>query len=114
MKKSTWIFGALILLLVACPVVTLRMRTVRAISKIESLQGRSGEFAELMKLMDTHYNRIETAEGLEHARIKLGITTITNLVLVRCNGEGLPYYYGYVAFDTNTHTVVRTVVNQLW
>ena len=32
----------------------------------------------------------------------------------RFNGEGLPYCYGFVAFDTNKQEVVRAVVDQLW
>jgi hypothetical protein len=51
---------------------------------------------------------------MESTRLKLGLTDLTGMRLVRFNGEGMPYFYGYVAYDTNRQTVVKAVVDELW
>jgi hypothetical protein len=45
---------------------------------------------------------------------RMGLQSISNLLVVRFNGEGLPYFYGFVAYDTNKQQVLRAVVDQLW
>ena len=114
MKKRTWIISVLVLLVTASPLVSLRLRTVRAIARIRALQGCLGDFAELTKPISTRYSQIDSAEGLEHARVTMGLQTVSNLFVVRFNGEGLPYFYGFVAYDTNRREIVRAVVNPLW
>ncbi len=113
-KKRAWIILGVILLVIAVPVVFLRIRTVRATAGIESLQGRVGDFAEITKPIRTRCSQIESAEDLEHARVTMGLQTVSNLFVVRFNGEGLPYFYGFVAYDTNRQEIVRAVVKQLW
>lgn len=93
---------------------SLRVSTVHAIARIEALEGRTGDFADLTKPIHTRYATVDSAEGLERARTVMGLQSVTNLSVVRFNGEGLPYYYGYVAYDTNKHQVVRAVVDHLW
>ncbi len=44
----------------------------------------------------------------------MGLPTLSNLFVVRFNGEGLPYFYGFVAYDSNKQVVVNAVVDQLW
>ena len=112
--RRAWIIGAVLLCILAIPVVSLRVSTVRAISSIEALQGRTGDFAAMTKTIRTRYSHIDSTEGLEHARTTLGLQTVSNLFIVRFNGEGLPYFYGFVAYDTNKQEVVRAVVDQLW
>lgn len=112
--RRAWIIGVVILGILALSVVSLRVRTVRAISRIESLQGRTGDFADITKSISTRYSRIESTEGLEYARVTMGLQTVSNLSVVRFNGEGLPYFYGFVAYDKNKQVVVRAVVDQLW
>lgn len=112
--KRAWIIGAVILLVVVSPLASLRVATVRAIERIEALQGRTGDFAEIAKPIRTRYQKLESAEQLEHAGKAMGIATLSNLFIFRFNGEGLPYFYGFVAYDTNQHEVVRVVVDQLW
>lgn len=113
MKRWVIILG-LVLLVLAVPVIHLRVRTVRAVARIESLQGRIGGFTEITKPIRTRYTRVDSAEGLEHARVRMGLQSVSNLLVVRFNGEGLPYFYGFVAYDTNKQQVVRAVVDQLW
>ena len=103
-----------VLLVIAVPFVSLRFRTVRAIARIEALQGRVGDFARITEPIRTRYSQVESAEGLEHARVTMGLQTVSNLLVVRFNGEGLPYFYGFVAYDTNRQEIVRAVVDQLW
>jgi hypothetical protein len=112
--RRAWIIGAIVLLIVIFPFVSLRVATVRAISRIEALQGRSGDFAEITRPIDTRYHSIESTQELERARVTMGLPTVSNLVVVRFTGEGLPYFYGFVAYDTNKQQVVRAVVDQLW
>ena len=112
-KRWLIILGVVVLVL-AVPLVYLRVRTVRAVARIESLQGRSGGFPEITKPIRTRYSRVDTAESLEHARVRMGLQSVSNLLVVRFNGEGLPYFYGFVAYDTNKQRVVRAVVDQLW
>ena len=112
--RRAWIIGVVVLFILAIPVVSLRVSTVRAISRIEALQGRTGDFAEITKTIRTRYSHVDSAEGLAHARSTLGLQTVSNLFVVRFNGEGLPYFYGFVAYDTNKQEVVRAVVDQLW
>lgn len=109
-----WIIAAVVICVIAVPFVWLRVSTVRAIASIEALQGRTGAFAALTQTIRTRYSSVESPEGLEHARTVMGLESVTNLSVVRFNGEGLPYYYGYVAYDTNKQQVVRAVVDQLW
>jgi hypothetical protein len=87
---------------------------VRAIARVQALQGRVGDFAEITKPIRTRYNQVDSTEGLEHARVRMGLRSVSNLLVVRFNGEGLPYFYGFVAYDTNRQQVVRAVVDQLW
>ena len=112
--RRAWIIGVVLLCVLAIPIVSLRVSTVRAVSRIESLQGRTGDFADITKAIRTRYSHVDSAEGLEHARNTLGLQTVSNLFVVRFNGEGLPYFYGFVAYDTNRQAIVKVVVDQLW
>jgi hypothetical protein len=112
--RRGWKIAAVVIGLIALPVVSLRVSTVRAIARIEALQGRTGDFADLTKPIRTPYSRVDSPAGLERARTMMGLESVTNLSVVRFNGEGLPYYYGYVAYDPNRKQVVRAVVDQLW
>lgn len=78
------------------------------------MQGRTGDFADLSKTIRTRYSSVDSTEGLERARTVMELQSVTNLSVVRLNGEGLPYHYGYVACDTNKQRVVRVVIDQLW
>ena len=78
------------------------------------MQGRVGDFVEVTKPIRTRYSQVESAQGLEHARVTMGLQTVSNLFVVRFNGEGLPYFYGFVAYDTNRQEIVKAVVDQLW
>jgi hypothetical protein len=113
-NRRAWIIAAVLGCVIAVPFISLRISTVRAIARIEALQGRSGNFADLTKTIRTRYSSVDSPEGLKRARAVLGLQTVTNFTVVRFNGEGLPYYYGYVAYDTNTQQVVKAVVDQLW
>jgi hypothetical protein len=112
--KRWVIILVLILLVVAIPVVHLRVKTVQAIARIEGLQGRSGDFTEITKPIRTRYTQVDSAERLEQARVRMGLQSVSKLLVVRFNGEGLPYFYGFVAYDTNKQQVVKAVVDQLW
>ncbi len=112
--RRRWIIAAVVVCVIALPFVSLRVSTVRAIARIEALQGRTGDFADLTKTIRTRYSTVDSLKGLERARTVMGLDSVTNFSVVRFNGEGLPYYYGYVAYDTNKQQVVRAVVDQLW
>ena len=112
--KRWMIILALLVLVLAIPLIHLRVRTVQAIGRIEALQGRTGDFAEITKPIRTRYTPVASAERLESARARMGLQSVSNLFVVRFNGEGLPYFYGFVAYDTNKQQVVRAVVDQLW
>ena len=104
----------MILLIVVFPFASLRVFTVRAITRIEALQGRTGDFAEITKTIHTRYQQLQSAAQLEHAGKAMGIATSSNSLVFRFNGEGMPYFYAFVAYDTNKLEVVRVVVDQLW
>ncbi len=112
--RRLWVILAVLVCVIALPFVSLRVSTVRAIARIEALQGRIGDFADLTKTIRTRYASVDSPDGLERARSVMGLESVTNFSVVRFNGEGLPYYYGYVAYDTNKQQVVRAVVDQLW
>ena len=111
--KGLAILAAIAAVVLGCAYVPLYVATRRAISRIEHLEGRSGEFAELTKPIDTHYQQIDSLEELELARKKMDLATISNLFVVRFNGEGIPYFYGYVGYDTGKHQVIRATVKKL-
>jgi len=94
--------------------VPLRIKTVHAISKIRALEGQTGEFHSLVSSISTKYSTIEDSKQLENIRVKLGLIDLAGVRLVRFNGEGMPYFYGYAAFDTNRQKFVRVVVKELW
>jgi hypothetical protein len=112
--KRVAILAAVPLFLLGCVYLSLHIATGRAISRIEQLEGRTGEFAEVTKTIDTRYRRIDSTDELELARKKMGLATVSNLFVVRFNGEGFPYFYGYVGYDTGRQQVVRAVVERLW
>lgn len=113
-KRWKWFVAVLILCALAAPVVGMRISTLLAISKIEALQGGKGDFAGLTKNIQTRYSRIDSAAGLERALTRMGLQSASNLSAVRFNGEGLPYFWGYVAYDSTQQVIVRSVVDQLW
>ncbi len=114
--KALAVVVAAILLLAALVIVSQRMRTVREVKRIEALQGQSGEFAELTKTIRTSHQFLEPGPQVDSALATLGFPTasITNLLVARFNGEGLPYFWGYVAYDRNARRVVAVKVEQLW
>jgi hypothetical protein len=114
MLKRWMMIAGLALLVLGIPLVSLRVRTVRAIARIEVLRGYVGDFAEITRPIRTRYSQVVSEEGLEHARFTMELPTVSNLLGLRFNGEGLPYFYGFVAYDTNRQEVVRAVVDQLW
>ncbi len=112
--KRVWIILGIVLVLLASPFVSLRISTLRRAARIEALQGRTGEFTNIVRGIDTHYHSITDTNELEHARARLGLVTVSNLSLVRFTGEGLPYFYGWVAYDPLKREIVRAKVDQLW
>ena len=113
MKRSVLI-GCFVLLLLASPFVVLWVSTQFEIGRIERLEGNGGSFITLTKPIRTHYSALTNAGELERAQVRLGRSTLSNLYVVRFNGEGIPYFYGWVAYDTGQQHVVRAVVDQLW
>lgn len=112
--RRGWIISAVLGCVIAFPFISLRVSTLRAIARSEALQGLSGNFADLTKTIRTRYSTVDSPEGLKRAQAVIGLQSLANLSVVRFIGEGLPYYYGYVAYDTNTQQVVKAVVEQLW
>ena len=90
------------------------MRTVSEVAKIRALQGQTGEFSSLVRSIRTRYSDISDPKQIEATRLKLGLLDLTGTRLVRFNGEGMPYFYGYVAYDTNKQTVLRAEADELW
>jgi hypothetical protein len=78
------------------------------------LEGSIGDFAVLAKAVETSYQRLEGSRDVELARQKLQPSNGTNLLFYRFNGEGLPYYYGYVGYDTGKQQIVKVRVERLW
>lgn len=112
--RRLWIIGVCLAGGLGLSLVSLHRSTAGAIARIEALQGRTGDFADLTKAMRTRYSQVDSPEGLEHARTLMGLAAVSNLTIVRFNGEGLPYFYGYAAYDTNRQQVVGVAVERLW
>ena len=113
MKRSVLI-GCLVLVLLASPFIVSWFRTQLEVERIENLQGRRGAFGTLTAPIRTRYREITDDGQRERARSILGLSSLSNLHVVRFNGEGIPYFYGWVAYDTGKQHVVRAVVDQLW
>jgi hypothetical protein len=113
MKIVTIIAGVL-LVVFGVIFVSARIGTMSQVGKIRALEGQSGEFGLLAHSIRTRYTTIEDPKLMEGARLKLGLTDLTGVRLVRFNGEGMPYFYGYVAYDTNRQKVLKAVVDELW
>jgi hypothetical protein len=113
MKRFALIAGVLLVVLGAI-FVQFRIGTMSEVRKIRALEGQAGEFSSLVHSIRTRYTTIEDPKQMESARLKLGLTDLTGTRLVRFNGEGMPYFYGYVAYDTNRQTVIKAVVEELW
>jgi hypothetical protein len=112
--KRFAIVAAVVLVLIGIFLVPLRIRTVHAINKIRTLEGQTGEFHSLVNPISAKYSTIEDSTQIENVRVKLGLTDLAGMRLIRFNGEGLPYFFGYAVYDTNRQTFVRVVVNELW
>jgi hypothetical protein len=113
MKRSVLI-GCLALLLLASPFIMLWLSTQLEVRRIARLQGQRGALSTLTASIRTRYRAVTDDGEREHARTILGLSTLSNLSVVRFNGEGIPYFYGWVAYDTGQQQVVRVVVDQLW
>jgi hypothetical protein len=113
MKRFALIAGVLLIVL-GVFFVPLRIGTMSQVRKIRALEGQAGGFGSLVHSIRTRYTAIEDPKQIESTRLKLGLTDLTGMRLVRFNGEGMPYFYGYVAYDTNRQTVVKAVVDELW
>jgi len=113
MKKLAIILGVLVVVL-GVIFVPGRIGTIAEVRKIRALEGQSGELGLLVRSIRTRYTTIEDPKLVERARLKLGLTDLTGVRLVRFNGEGIPYFYGYVAYDTNRQTVLKAAVEELW
>ena len=113
MKRFALIAGVLVAVL-GVFFVALRIRTMSEVRKIRALEGQAGEFNSLVRPIRTRYTAIEDPRPMETARLKLGLKDLTGMKLFRFNGEGMPYFYGYLAYDTNRETVVKAVVDELW
>jgi hypothetical protein len=111
--KRLALIAAVLLAIVGVLIVLLRMKTVDQVRKIRALEGREGEFGSLAASIRTRYTVIEDSPKMESARLKLGLTDLAGIRLLRFNGEGRPYFYGYVAYDTNRQAVVRVIVDEL-
>ncbi len=84
------------------------------VGRIKRLQGQRGAFRTLTTSIRTRYRDVTESGERERARSILGLSTFSNLSVIRFNGEGIPYFYGWVAYDTGQQHVVRVVVDQLW
>jgi hypothetical protein len=113
MKHVALIVGVLLFML-GVFLVPLRVRTMSEVRKIRALEGQAGEFGSLVRPIRARYTVIDDPKQMETTRLKLGLIDLTSMRLVRFNGEGMPYFYGYVAYDTNRQTVVKAVVDELW
>jgi hypothetical protein len=113
MKRSVFI-GCLVLVLLASPFITILMITQLEVFRIEKLEGRRGAFTTLTTSIRTRYRAVTDEAERGRARSILGLSTLSNLSVVRFNGEGIPYFYGWVAYDTGQQQVVKVVVDQLW
>jgi hypothetical protein len=112
--KRIAIIATILLALLCAIFVPARVATVSAVRKIQALEGQTGEFSSLVSSIRTHYTDVRDQKQIESYCGKLGLRDASGLRLVRFNGEGMPYFYGYVAYDTNKQTVVRAVVDELW
>ena len=99
--KRFTIIGSCVVLLILGGCASSFLKTRKAILAIENLEGRKGDFVDLTKTIKTRYHQVESADKLEIARVKMGLTSVSNLLVFRFNGEGIPYFYGYVGYDTS-------------
>jgi hypothetical protein len=109
--KRAWIIGSV---LVGAAIVSLWIQTHRAIRSIEVLQGRTGDLSDLTKPFRSRQQRVDSPTELERAQARLALPTLSNMFVFRFTGEGLPYFTGLGAYDTNKHQMVRVVVDRLW
>ena len=114
MKKLVWMIPCCLLTIVVWGFSSLRFSTTRRISEIEALMGRTGAFTNLVSDVRTRYRPVTNHAELEHAKGRLGAIGISNLTFVRFSGEGVPYFYGWVAYDPVNQEVVKVKVDQLW
>jgi hypothetical protein len=92
----------------------LHMTTKEQCSRILAMEGRRGTWAELTEEIKPSFTIIKSSEQREAVLTRLALTNGNELMLVRFNGEGLPYYWGWVAYNTNTSRVIKSNVELLW
>ena len=109
-----WALVGVLLLVGAWVFLDLHMRTKRECSKILALEGRTGNWSELAAAIKTSFTTIADPNEKEAILARLAVTNAEGLMVARFDGEGFPYYWGWVAYNTNTLTVVRTDVELLW
>ena len=112
--KSIAIIAGVLVIALGFILVPARVRTMSQVRKIRALDGQSGEFSMLAHSIRTAYTTIEDPKLMEGSRLKLGLIDLAGVRLVRFNGEGMPYFYGDVAYDTNRQKVLKAVVDELW
>jgi hypothetical protein len=110
MKRLSIITGVVLV----AGVASLFIQTHTAITKIEALEGRTGDLPEMAKPFRGRLQRIESSGEIERACMRMNLSTLSNLNVFRFTGEGLPYFAGLAAYDTNKHQMVRVTVDRLW
>jgi hypothetical protein len=113
-KRYPLIAIIIVLGILALTLLSKRVTTIHEVSKIRALEGQAGKFEFLARSIHARYHTIEIPTELKTAFTKLNLSNSNGVKLIRFNGEGVPYFYGYVAYDTNRETVVKVVVDELW
>jgi len=106
--------GILVLGIFVSPFINLWLTTEIEISRIKQVVGRKGAFGAITARIRTKYHAATNVQDLASIKSLLGDLSSSNVIVYRFNGEGLPYFYGFVAYDTQDQRVVDAVVKRLW
>ena len=107
----------ILILVVAIPtfiLINLRLKTVKEIRKIESIQGKEGELSKLTSDFRSTPFEINKEDIPAEILSQMNIKNLDNIVFYRINNEGLPYFISYIAYNSASKTILSVVVDPLW
>lgn len=106
------VMGILMVLAMVSPFIGLWGSTRLEMERIAGLKGRSGSLPSLLSSLRARHRPVVAPHELELAGERLGLSNLSNLLVVRFDGEGFPYFRAWLAYDPERQQVVKTAIEQ--
>jgi hypothetical protein len=113
MRRVAAIYAVVVLVLLA-PLANTWFSTQSRISEILALMGKRGALNVLLSNIGTPHLPVTSNGDLRRPPASFTHRPSTNTIVLRFEGEGLPYFRAWLAYDTERLMVVNVAVERLW